>query len=72
MNDHEFIRKFLSIKLNYVCKENNYNIANIMNGTASKDKMHNCRVLIEDMLYQLLVDSKKIGEENGNNNDICN
>ena len=63
MNDHTFIRKFLKIKLNYICKEYNYNLANIMNGTASKDKIHNCRVLIEDMLTKLLDESK------GNDND---
>lgn len=63
MNDHTFIRKFLKIKLNYICKEYNYNLANIMNGTASKDKIHNCRVLIEDMLTKLLDESR------GNNND---
>lgn len=63
MNDHTFIRKFLKIKLNYICKEYNYNLANIMNGTASKDKIHNCRVLIEDMLTKLLDESR------GNDND---
>ncbi len=63
MNDHTFIRKFLKIKLNYICKEYNYNLANIMNGTASKDKIHNCRVLIEDMLTKLLDESR------GNEND---
>lgn len=63
MNDHTFIRKFLRIKLNYICKEYNYNLANIMNGTASKDKIHNCRVLIEDMLTKLLDESR------GNEND---
>ncbi len=63
MNDHTFIKKFLKIKLNYICKEYNYNLANIMNGTASKDKIHNCRVLIEDMLTKLLDESR------GNNND---
>lgn len=59
MNDHTFIRKFLKIKLNYICKEYNYNLANIMNGTASKDKIHNCRVLIEDMLTKLLDESRE-------------
>lgn len=63
MNDHTFIRKFLKIKLNYICKEYNYNLANIMNGTASKDKIHNCRVLIEESLTKLLDESR------GNEND---
>lgn len=64
MNDHEFIKKFLKIKLNYICKEYNYSISNIMNGTASRDKIHNCRVLIEDMLTKLLDESR------GNKDDI--
>ena len=69
MNDHEFIKKFLKIKLNYICKEYNYNISNIMNGTASTDKIHNCRVLIEESLTKLLDESRGNKDDFSNNND---
>lgn len=69
MNDHEFIKKFLKIKLNYICKEYNYSISNIMNGTASRDKIHNCRVLIEDMLTKLLDESRGNKDDISINND---
>lgn len=69
MNDHEFIKKFLKIKLNYICKEYNYNISNIMNGTASKDKIRNCRVLIEESLTKLLDESRGNKDDFSNNND---
>ena len=69
MNDDEFIKRFLGIKLNNICKEYNYNLANIMNGTASKDKRHNCRVLIEDMLTKLLDESRGINNDNISDNN---
>lgn len=67
MTDDEFIKRFLNIKLNNICKEYNYNLGNIMNGTASKEKRHNCRVLIEDMLNELLDESRGINNDNSIN-----
>ena len=67
MTDDEFIKRFLNIKLNNICKEYNYNLVNIMNGTASKEKRHNCRVLIEDMLNELLDESRGINNDNSIN-----
>lgn len=67
MSDDDFIRRFLNIKLNNICKKYDYNLANIMNGTASKEKRHNCRVLIEDMLTKLLDESRGNNDDNSNN-----
>lgn len=67
MSDDDFIRRFLNIKLNNICKKYDYNLANIMNGTASKEKRHNCRVLIEDMLTKLLDESRGINNDNSDN-----
>ena len=47
MNDNEFITRFQNIKLSKICKELNYNISNILNGTASKAKRRVVRSVIE-------------------------
>ena len=63
MNDNEFIARFQEIKLSRICNELNYNISNILNGTASKDKRHIVRSVIEKKIKELLEDSN-----NGNDN----
>lgn len=63
MNDNKFIARFQEIKLSKICNELNYNISNILNGTASGDKRHIVRSVIEKKIKELLEDSN-----NGNGN----
>ena len=60
MNDNEFITRFQNIKLSKICKELNYNISNILNGTASKAKRRVVRSVIEKKIKELLEDSNEI------------
>lgn len=53
MNDRDFIKNFLKIKIAYICIELGINPSNIYNGNASDEKFKIVREKLEEELKKL-------------------
>ena len=53
MNDKDFIRAFLDIKVSRICKELNITPTNVYNGTVSKLKLAKIRKAIDEEINKL-------------------
>ncbi len=53
MNDKDFIRAFLNIKVSKICKDLDITPSNVYNGTVSKDKLNKVRRALDEEINKL-------------------